>query len=106
MTGFCQQLLLLHHQHVALHGPAPSVPPLPSPIPVPGPSNTLVPIEERTVPVIEDLPAVVKEHLEGINVDPSTVRRYTIVDGWWGIHCADPNLCSQGLSPRSEGRFN
>ena len=87
-------------------GPAPSTLPSPSPIPIPGPSNTLVLIEERTIPITEGMPAIVKETLEGMNMDPSSVCRCSVVDGWWGIHCADPSLCSRGLSPRSKRRSN
>ena len=87
-------------------GPAPLTLPLPLPIPIPGPSNTLVLIEEHTIPITEDMPAIVKETLEGMNVDPSTVRHCSVVDGWWGIHCADPSSCSWGLSPRSKRRFD
>ena len=94
----------LQEARMVAQGPAPSTLPSPSPIPIPGPSNTLVLIEECTVPITEDMPAVVKETLEGMNVDPSTVRRCSVVDEWWGIHCADPSLCSQGLSPRFERR--
>ena len=85
-------------------GPAPSTSPSPSSIPVPGPSSTLIPIEERTVLITEDMPAIIKETLEGMNVDPSTVHRCSVVDGWWGIHCADPSLCSWESSPRSKRR--
>ena len=87
-------------------GPAPSTLPSPSPISIPGPSNTLVLIVERTVPITEDMPAIVKETLEGMNVNPSTVCHCSVMDGWWGVHCADPSLCSWGSSPRSERRSN
>ena len=92
--------------HMVAQGPAPSTLPLPSPIPIPGPSNTLVPIEECVIPIVEDLPPSTKAHFEGANVNPSTVHHCTIVDRWFGIYCADPNLCSQGLSPRFSERFN
>ena len=79
---------------IVAQGPAPSVLPLPSPIPIPGPSTTLVPIKECTISIVEDLPPTVKAHFEGANVDPSTMCCCTVVDGWFGIHCPDPSLCS------------
>ena len=94
----------LQEAHMVAQGPAPSTSLLPSPIPIPGPSNTLVPIEEHTVPITEDMPTIIKKTLEGMNMDPSTVCHCSVVDGWWGICCADPSLYSWGLSPRSERR--
>ena len=97
-----QHKCYLQEAHMVAWGPAPSA--SPSPILIPGPSSTLISIEECTVPITEELPAAVKVHLEGTNVDPSTMHHCTVVDGWWGVHCANPSLCSQGLSPRSEKR--
>ena len=87
-------------------GPAPTALPLPSPIPIPGLSATLVLIKDCTVPTVEDLPPAAKAHFEEVNMDPSTMCHCTIVDGWFGIYCANPHLCSLGLSPRFNERSN
>ena len=101
----CTQFMYyLQEARIVAWGPAPSTLLLPLPIPVSGLSTTLVPIKEHTIPIVEDLPPATKANFKGVNVDLSTIHHCTIVHGWFGIHCADPGLCSQGLSPRSDGR--